>query len=131
MRLKLYRAPTVAAAMAQVREELGADALILATRRVAGGVELTAAGAAATAGGEQLGGDEAAGSHGADLQRASSGEIRQGSNLRGGGPMLLVRRVHRDGRRTTVTKKSSIARTAATNCSKSTGLRTYAFACRS
>ncbi len=43
MRLKLYRAPTVAAAMAQVREELGADALILATRRVAGGVEVTAA----------------------------------------------------------------------------------------
>ena len=43
MRLKLFRAPTVAAAMAQVREELGADALILATRRVAGGVEVTAA----------------------------------------------------------------------------------------
>lgn len=43
MRLKLYRAPDVAAAMAQLRAELGPDALILATRRVADGVELTAA----------------------------------------------------------------------------------------
>jgi flagellar biosynthesis protein FlhF len=43
MRLKLYRAPTVAAAMAQVRAEFGADALILSTRRVGGGVEVTAA----------------------------------------------------------------------------------------
>ena len=43
MRLKLFRAPTVAAAMAQVRAELGADALILATRRVGNGVEITAA----------------------------------------------------------------------------------------
>lgn len=43
MRLKLFRAPTVAAAMAQVRAELGADALILATRRVGTGIELTAA----------------------------------------------------------------------------------------
>ena len=43
MRMKLYRAPSMAEAMAQVRAELGAEALILATRRVAGGVELTAA----------------------------------------------------------------------------------------
>jgi flagellar biosynthesis protein FlhF len=43
MRLKLYRAPTVAAAMAQVRAELGTDALILSTRRAGGGVEVTAA----------------------------------------------------------------------------------------
>lgn len=43
MRLKLYRAPTVAAAMAQVRAELGTDALILSTRRTGGGVEVTAA----------------------------------------------------------------------------------------
>ena len=43
MRLKLYRAPDVATAMAQMRAELGPDALILATRRVADGVELTAA----------------------------------------------------------------------------------------
>ncbi len=43
MRLKLFRAATVAAAMAQIRAELGADCLILATRRVAGGVEVTAA----------------------------------------------------------------------------------------
>jgi flagellar biosynthesis protein FlhF len=43
MRLKLYRAPGVAEAMARVRAELGVDALILGTRRVAGGVELTAA----------------------------------------------------------------------------------------
>lgn len=43
MRLKLYRAPDVAAAMAQVRADLGPDTLILATRRVADGVELTAA----------------------------------------------------------------------------------------
>ena len=43
MRLKLYRAPDVAAALALVRAELGPDALILATRRVGDGVELTAA----------------------------------------------------------------------------------------
>jgi flagellar biosynthesis protein FlhF len=43
MRLKIYRAGTVAAAMAQARTELGADALILSTRRSGGGVELTVA----------------------------------------------------------------------------------------
>ena len=43
MRLKLYRAPTVTAAIAQVRRELGAEALILSTRRVSDGVEVTAA----------------------------------------------------------------------------------------
>lgn len=43
MRLKLYRAPAMAAAMALVRAELGDDALILATRRVGDGVEVTAA----------------------------------------------------------------------------------------
>jgi len=43
MRLKLYRAPSVSEAMARVRAELGGDALILSTRRVADGVELTAA----------------------------------------------------------------------------------------
>ncbi len=43
MRLKLFRAPTVNAAIAQVRRELGVDALILSTRRVPDGVEVTAA----------------------------------------------------------------------------------------
>ena len=43
MRLKLYRAPCVTEAMARVRAELGAEALILSTRRVLDGVELTAA----------------------------------------------------------------------------------------
>ena len=43
MRVKLYRAESMPAAMAQMRAELGADALILTSRRVAGGVELTAA----------------------------------------------------------------------------------------
>lgn len=43
MRLKLYRAPTVTAAIAQVWRELGVDALILSTRRVSDGVEVTAA----------------------------------------------------------------------------------------
>lgn len=43
MRLKLYRAVSVAEAMAQVRAELGPEALILSTRRSAEGVELTAA----------------------------------------------------------------------------------------
>ena len=43
MRLKLYRARDVAAAMAQVRAELGTEALILSTRRVGDGVEVTAA----------------------------------------------------------------------------------------
>jgi flagellar biosynthesis protein FlhF len=43
MRLKLYRAARMAEAMACVRAELGPDALILATRRVADGVEVTAA----------------------------------------------------------------------------------------
>jgi flagellar biosynthesis protein FlhF len=43
MRLKLYRAATTADAMALVRDELGTEALILSTRRVAEGVEITAA----------------------------------------------------------------------------------------
>ena len=43
MRLKLYSAATVALAMAQVRAELGVEALILGTRRTSGGVEVTAA----------------------------------------------------------------------------------------
>ncbi|MGH7042119.1 MAG: GTP-binding protein [Acetobacteraceae bacterium] len=43
MRLKLYRAPSMAEAMAGVRAELGPEALILGARRVAGGIELTAA----------------------------------------------------------------------------------------
>ena len=43
MRLKLYRAADNAAAIAQVRAELGPDALILSSRRIAGGVEVTAA----------------------------------------------------------------------------------------
>lgn len=43
MRLKTYRAATMAGAMSMVRAELGADALILATRRVGHGVEVTAA----------------------------------------------------------------------------------------
>ena len=42
MRLKLYRAPAMAAAMRQVRAELGPEALILSSRRVADGVEITA-----------------------------------------------------------------------------------------
>lgn len=43
MRLKLYRARDIAAAMAQIRAELGVDALILGTRRVGEGIEVTAA----------------------------------------------------------------------------------------
>ncbi len=43
MRLKIFRATSMAAAMARLRTELGADALILESRRVAGGVEITAA----------------------------------------------------------------------------------------
>jgi flagellar biosynthesis protein FlhF len=43
MRLKIYRAPSMAEAMARIRAELGNDALILATRRVGDGVEVTAA----------------------------------------------------------------------------------------
>ena len=43
MRLKLYRASGVTEAIARVRADLGADALILATRRVGDGVEVTAA----------------------------------------------------------------------------------------
>ncbi len=43
MRLRVFRAPGMAGAMAQVRAELGAEALILNTRRVAGGIEITAA----------------------------------------------------------------------------------------
>ena len=41
--MKLYRARDVAAAMAQVRAELGGDALILSTRRTGDGVEVTVA----------------------------------------------------------------------------------------
>src|SRR6185312_12748074 len=43
MRLKLFRAAGMADAMAQVRAELGAEALILNTRKVPGGIEITAA----------------------------------------------------------------------------------------
>ena len=43
MRLKLYRAPTVAEAMARVRAELGPEALILGSRPLGEGIELTAA----------------------------------------------------------------------------------------
>jgi len=43
MRLKLFRATDVPAAMARVRAELGPEALILSTRRTREGVELTAA----------------------------------------------------------------------------------------
>jgi flagellar biosynthesis protein FlhF len=43
MRLKRYRAAGMAQAMAQVRADLGKDALILATQRVGDGVEVTAA----------------------------------------------------------------------------------------
>ena len=43
MRLKLYRAASVAEAMHSIREELGVEALILSTRRIADGVEVTAA----------------------------------------------------------------------------------------
>ncbi len=42
MRIKVYRAPVVSDAMRQVRGELGPDALILSTRRVGDGVEVTA-----------------------------------------------------------------------------------------
>jgi flagellar biosynthesis protein FlhF len=43
MRLKLYRARAMAEAMARIRSELGPDAVILSSRRVAEGVEVTAA----------------------------------------------------------------------------------------
>ena len=43
MRVKLYRAAGIREAMALVRKELGVDALILSTRRVSDGVEVTAA----------------------------------------------------------------------------------------
>ncbi len=43
MRLKMFHASGMTEAMAQVRLELGPDALILATRRLGGGVEVTAA----------------------------------------------------------------------------------------
>jgi flagellar biosynthesis protein FlhF len=43
MRLKTFRAPRMADAMALLRAELGAEAIILGTRRIATGVEVTAA----------------------------------------------------------------------------------------
>jgi flagellar biosynthesis protein FlhF len=43
MRLKIFRAESVSQAMAQVRKDLGPDALILSTRRTQTGIELTAA----------------------------------------------------------------------------------------
>jgi len=43
VRLKLYRAACVTEAIASVRRDLGADALILSTRRLGTGVEVTAA----------------------------------------------------------------------------------------
>ena len=43
MRLRVFRASDMREAMALLRAELGAEAVILDTRRVAGGIELTAA----------------------------------------------------------------------------------------
>jgi flagellar biosynthesis protein FlhF len=43
MRLRIYRAATMTAAMAAVRTELGAEAIILGSRRTASGIEVTAA----------------------------------------------------------------------------------------
>jgi flagellar biosynthesis protein FlhF len=43
MRLKTFRAPRMADAMALLRKEMGAEAIILGTRRLAHGVEVTAA----------------------------------------------------------------------------------------
>ena len=43
MRLKLFRAAGMAEAMALVRADLGPDALILNSRTVPGGIEITAA----------------------------------------------------------------------------------------
>ncbi|MCQ8279937.1 GTPase [Acetobacteraceae bacterium KSS8] len=43
MRIKLFRAATIALAMAEIRDALGLDALILDTVRIEGGVEITAA----------------------------------------------------------------------------------------
>ena len=43
MRIRVFTAPRMAEAMAMVRSELGADAVILGSRRTAGGVEVTAA----------------------------------------------------------------------------------------
>lgn len=45
MQLRRFRAPRMAEAMAEVRAALGGEAVILDTRRVAGGVEVTAAAA--------------------------------------------------------------------------------------
>jgi flagellar biosynthesis protein FlhF len=42
MRLKLYEAQSVGEAMARIRAELGPEALILSSRRIRGGVEVTA-----------------------------------------------------------------------------------------
>lgn len=42
MRLKTFRAPRMAEAMARIRAELGEEAIILSSTRVAGGVEITA-----------------------------------------------------------------------------------------
>lgn len=43
MRIKVYRAATIALAMAEIRDALGLDALILSTATLDGGVEVTAA----------------------------------------------------------------------------------------
>ena len=43
MRMKLYTASGMPEAMALIRDELGIDAVILSSRRIAGGVEVTAA----------------------------------------------------------------------------------------
>ncbi len=43
MRLKLYRAASMPEAMASIRADLGAEALILGSRRISGGIEVSAA----------------------------------------------------------------------------------------
>jgi flagellar biosynthesis protein FlhF len=43
MRIRVYESASMSQAMARIRTELGADALILASRRVPAGIEVTAA----------------------------------------------------------------------------------------
>lgn len=84
MRIKLFHGARIAEAMAKVRAELGSEALILATRAVGGGVEITAAIA---------GGDEAA----PVAMRAAEPVAAEDSLIWHGIPAALAQRLRTHG----------------------------------
>jgi flagellar biosynthesis protein FlhF len=88
MRLKSYTAPSMAEAMALVREELGDDAIIVSTQRAAGGK-----GVRITAALEPTDVEDAIGEMLADANRSSAGEIVREALAEHGVPGRLIERL--------------------------------------